>query len=380
MIDVFWHDAVLDHDTGSGHFELLDAAGLLDAPELHPENAERVRNMRSLLARGPIADRVRWRDGRLATEAELTAVHTPEHVRRMRELCEAGGGRLYGSTVATAESWEPMLASAGTAIAAADAVLSGDAQVAYALVRPPGHHAQPDRPDGYCFFNNAALAAQRARDTGVERVAIVDWDVHHGNGTQECFYDRGDVLTISLHMRTGLWGAMHPQTGSPHEVGLGDGQGTNVNVELPAGSGDRAYVSAMREIVLPILRQFRPGLLIGACGQDASAFDPNGRQNVSMDGFRGIGAVMRQAARELCDDRLVLVQEGGYGRTYSAYCLHATLEGVLELEEPLLAETLAYMPDDFARARESVEAVQSALARYWRFDGGASERPSLGIR
>jgi acetoin utilization deacetylase AcuC-like enzyme len=116
-----------------------------------------------------------------------------------------------------------------------------------------------------------------------------------------------------------------------------------------------------------VLRQFRPGLIVGSCGQDASAFDPNGRQNVSMRGFRDIGRVVGDAARELCDGRLVLVQEGGYARTYAAYCLHATLEGVLGEPEPLLEETLAYMPDDFTRARESVEAVQSALTRYWSF-------------
>jgi acetoin utilization deacetylase AcuC-like enzyme len=365
VIDVFWHDAALGHDTGAGHFE-LPMTEQLEVPELHPENAERVRNMRAMLRHGPIADQVRWRDGRLATEEELETVHTAEHVARMRRLVEEGGTRLDHSTVVTPESWEPMLAAAGTSIAAADAVLAGETDVSLALVRPPGHHAQPDRPDGYCFFNNAALAAERARRGGVERVAIVDWDVHHGNGNQACFYSRGDVLTISLHMRTGLWGERHPQSGSPEEVGLGDGQGCNVNVELPAGSGDRAYGLAMRDIVLPILRQYRPGLIVGSCGQDASAFDPNGRQNVSMTGFREIGTVVGEAARELCDGRLVLVQEGGYARTYAAYCLHATLEGILGTGE-LLGETLAYMPDDFTRARESVEFVQSALTRYWRF-------------
>jgi acetoin utilization deacetylase AcuC-like enzyme len=365
LIDVFWHDAALGHDTGAGHFE-LPMTPLLEVPELHPENAERVRNMRAMLRNGPLASQVRWREGRLATEEELTTVHTAEHVARMRALVAEGGGRIDGSTVATGESWEPMLAAAGTSIAAADAVLAGESEVALALVRPPGHHAQPDRPDGYCFFNNAALAAEHARRAGVERVAIVDWDVHHGNGNQACFYTRGDVLTISLHMRTGLWGERHPQTGSPEEVGLGAGQGFNVNVELPAGSGDRAYALAMRLVVAPVLRQFAPGLIVGCCGQDASAFDPNGRQNVSMDGFRDIGAAVGEAARELCDGRLVLVQEGGYARTYAAYCLHATLEGVLG-SEPLLEETLAYMPDDFTRARESVEEVQGALARYWRF-------------
>jgi acetoin utilization deacetylase AcuC-like enzyme len=366
MIDVFWHDAFLDHDTGSGHFE-QPASDLLAVQELHPENAERVRNMRALLQRGPIAEHVRWRDGRLATEDELATVHDREHIERMRRFVADGGGRIDASTIVSPRSWEPMLAAAGTSLAATDAVLAGETALALALVRPPGHHAQPSRPDGYCFFNNAALAAERARRSGLERVAIVDWDVHHGNGNQACFYDRADVLTVSLHMRTGLWGPSHPQTGSPHEVGNADGQGYNVNVELPAGSGDRAYEAAMRQIVVPVLRQYGPELIVGCCGQDASAFDPNGRQNVSMDGFRALGRVLGDAARELCDGRVVLVQEGGYARTYAAFCLHATLEGVLGLPEPLLAETLAYMFDDFGRARESVEAVQSALSRYWSF-------------
>ncbi|HEU4976501.1 MAG TPA: histone deacetylase [Baekduia sp.] len=364
MIDVFWHDAALEHDTGSGHFE-LDPSDLLDVQELHPENAERIRNMRSVLQRGPIADRLRWHDGRLATEDELRTVHDDEHIARVRAFATGAGGRLDANTVLHA--WEPVLAAAGTTLAATDAVLAGDSQTAYALVRPPGHHAQPHQPDGYCLFNNAALAAERARRAGRRRVAIVDWDVHHGNGNQACFYERGDVLTISLHMRTGLWGPSHPQTGSPEELGVGDGQGRNVNVELPLGSGDRAYAAAMTEIVQPILRQFEPSLIIGSCGQDASAFDPNGRQNVSMDGFRAIGRAIGDSARELCEGQLVLVQEGGYARTYAAFCLHATLEGVLGVDEPLLQETLAYIPDDFGRARDAIESVQSALSRHWRF-------------
>lgn len=166
-------------------------------------------------------------------------------------------------------------------------------------------------------------------------------------------------------MRTGLWGTSHPQTGSPAEVGFGDGQGYNINVELPPGSGDQTYELAMEEIVAPILRQFQPELIIGSCGQDASTFDANGRQNVSMDGFRRIGAVVGDLARELCGGELVLIQEGGYARTYAAFCLHATLEGVLALPEPLIEEQLAYIHDDYARARESSDAIRSALSRYW---------------
>ena len=364
MIDVFWDERVLAHDTGAGLFE-AGPSPLLDIPELHPENAERVRNMRSLLERGPIAPHLRWRSGRLAEISELETVHDPAYVRSIREACEAGGGTLTGTTVLGPASWEPVLAAAGTCLAAADAVLDRETSVAYALVRPPGHHAQPAQADGYCFFSHAALVAERARGRRIQRVAVVDWDVHHGNGTQECFYDRADVLTVSLHMRHGSWGPSHPQTGSAAELGLGAGAGYNVNLELGLGAGDGVYATALEEVVVPILRQFRPGLIVGACGQDASTFDPNGRQNVSMAGFRRIGTILAAAAAELTGGRLVLVQEGGYARTYAALCLHATLEGVAALAEPLLADPLAYLPDDPSRGREGIEAAKSSLSRCW---------------
>jgi acetoin utilization deacetylase AcuC-like enzyme len=362
-IDVFWHPAVLGHDTGTGVFEAPDS-GLLAVAELHPENAERVRNMHSVLTRGPLAPALRWHDGHEAAEHELGAVHDPVYVASVRDACTAGGGRFGATTLVSAGSWQPLVAAAGTCLDAARAVLDGEATVAYALVRPPGHHASPRSADGYCFFNHAALAAELARSHGLDRVAVVDWDVHHGNGTQACFYERADVLTISLHMRHGAWGPAHPQTGSPAEIGVGDGNGFNVNVELRPGSGDHAYRQAFQRVVLPILRQHRPGLLIGACGQDASTFDPNGRQNVSMDGFRAIGAAVGRAADELCDGRLVLVQEGGYARTYAAYCLHATLEGVLGTG-PLLADPVAYLPDDPGHASDDLDAVCAHLARHW---------------
>lgn len=361
-IDVFWHPAVLEHDTGVGLFE-GGPSTLLDVPEPHPENGERIANMRSVLERGPIAGSLRWHDGRLATVEELDAVHPPGYVEEIRTACERGR-RFTTTTVVSDRSWEPILASAGTAIAAGDAVLSGAAEISYALVRPPGHHAAPAQADGYCFFNQCALVAERARALGLARIAIVDWDVHHGNGTQACFFDRDDVLTISVHMRHGSWGPTHPETGSADEIGLGAGAGFNVNVELGLGAGDHAHRASFEEIVLPILRRFAPELIVGACGQDASAFDPNGRQNVTMAGFHAIGRCMGDAAAELCDGRLVLVQEGGYARTYAAYCLHATLEGVLGIP-PTLVDPIAYLPDDGERWRPDLDAVRSALGRYW---------------
>jgi acetoin utilization deacetylase AcuC-like enzyme len=359
---VFWHDAVLEHDTGSGVWE-APASELLAVQELHPENAVRVENMRSVLAKGPIGEHLEWRDGRLAGPAELEAVHPPDYVESIRAACEAGGRRFGSTTVLSAESWRPALAAAGTAIAAADTVIAGDADVAYALVRPPGHHAAPARVDGYCFFNNTALAAERFRAAGAERVAIVDWDVHHGNGTQACFYERDDVLTISLHMRHGSWGPSHPETGSPAERGLGRGDGFNVNVELRLGSGDGAYAEAFRRVVEPVLERYRPDAVVGASGQDASTFDGNGRMSLTMDGFHAIGSRLRDSA-ERAGARLLLVQEGGYARTYAAYCLHATLEGVLGLER-LLPDPLAYLPDDPAHASADVDAVCTYHGGRW---------------
>ena len=362
-IDVFWDARVLDHDTGFGFWEAA-ASELLDEDERHPENAVRIRNMKSVLERGPVAGRVRWRAGRPATEEELTRVHDPAYVHAIRELCASGGGRLTSTTLVSGGSWEPLLAAAGTCLAAADAVLDGAATTAYALVRPPGHHAQPAQADGYCAFSHAALAAQRARDRGVERVAVVDWDVHHGNGTQECFYGRADVLTCSIHMAHGAWGPSHPQTGAPDELGAGPGLGHNVNVELPVGAGDRAYADALEKVIAPVLRAYRPGMIIAASGQDAATFDPNGRHNVTMAGFHRVGTLLGALARELTDGRLILTQEGGYARSYAAYCLHATVEGLLGLPASL-PDPIAYVPDDLTRGDAAIAAVRAALAPHW---------------
>jgi acetoin utilization deacetylase AcuC-like enzyme len=195
-------------------------------------------------------------------------------------------------------------------------------------------------------------------------VAVIDWDVHHGNGTQEAFYSRDDVLTVSMHMRHGAWGPSHPQTGAPVELGRGAGEGFNVNVELPLGTGDAGYVAAFDEIVEPVVDAYVPGLILVGCGQDANQFDPNGRQCVTMAGFHRLGQAARRLADRWCGGRLVLVQEGGYARSYSAFCLHATLEGVLGLE-PALEDPCAWMPDDPEPARSAIERVRATLAPYW---------------
>jgi acetoin utilization deacetylase AcuC-like enzyme len=236
-----------------------------------------------------------------------------------------------------------------------------------ALVRPPGHHAAPAMCDGYCFFNNVGVAAQAARAAGIERVAIIDWDVHHGNGTQAGFYADPSVLTVSLHMDHGAWGPSHPQTGAVDERGEGDGQGTNLNIPLPMGSGDLTYALAFERFVEPAVRAFAPQLLIIANGLDASQFDPNGRQLLTMNGFNHLAQSARTLADELCAGKLLIVQEGGYNPAYSAFCLHATVEGFIGRPSSV-ADPLAYMPDFGVRSHADIDALAVNLEDAgWRF-------------
>jgi acetoin utilization deacetylase AcuC-like enzyme len=365
-LSIFWDERVLDHDTGFGFWE-AEISSLVDEVELHPENALRIQNMRSVLQRGPISGDLDWRSGRLATRDELLAVHDADYVDFIKQSSDGGGARLTSTTVLAPGSWIPLLAAAGTVLEAADAVIKGSSERAFALVRPPGHHAQPGTADGYCFFSHAALVAQRARDAGFERVAIVDWDVHHGNGSQECFYDRCDVLTSSIHMDHGSWGPTHPQTGRTDELGSGIGRGFSINIPLPFGAGDQSYETALRTVIAPVLRQFKPTFLVASIGQDASTFDANGRHNVTMQGFNALGRALREVADELTDGRMVMVQEGGYARSYSAFCLHATLEGILGRPSQL-PDPLAYLPDDTGRLAQRMSDIQQQLSPYWKFD------------
>jgi acetoin utilization deacetylase AcuC-like enzyme len=358
-VEIFWHDACLEHDAGSGLWELPGDWAWLDVPEEHPENAARLRTFRYALQHGPVAPLLTWQEGRFATDAELALAHAPSYLESLRAAC-AGPARvpLEVNTVVGPGSWDAIRAAAGTSLAAFEAVRSGRTSIAYALVRPPGHHAQPSLADGYCMVNNAALVASAARQAGL-RVAVLDWDVHHGNGTQAVFFDQPDVLTVSVHMRHGPWGVNHSQTGAPDELGV---SGRNINIELSLGAGDTAYLRALDEIAFPALREFEADLVVCPSGFDASAFDPNGRHNVTAAGYREIGR--RVASLGL---PLVLTQEGGYLRGYAALCLHALVEGLLRLPEPLLDDPLAYVPDDSQCTTADLDLVRAALAPHWRF-------------
>jgi acetoin utilization deacetylase AcuC-like enzyme len=354
---VYYSPLALAHDTGVGVFD-TEPSPLMAFQETNAENAHRIENMHSVLERGPHSKRIDWHEAPVASLEQLKRFHEPDYLEELRSIPANESRRFENTTVFGPGTWQAILAAAGQAIAAVDHVWSGRGDLAYALVRPPGHHAQPAMADGYCFVNNIGVAIEEARTKGLRRVAVIDWDVHHGNGTQEGFYADPDVLTVSIHMDHGAWGPTHSQTGAPEEAGRGDGVGANWNVALPFGSGDALHHAAFDRIAAPAIEAFGPELIVVACGQDANQFDPNGRQCVSMAGFHGLGARARELAGRCCDGRLALVQEGGYSISYSALCLNATLDGVLG-EDLSLPDPIAFLPDSTA----GIDATLSDLER-----------------
>lgn len=289
-------------------------------PPGHPERPERAEVFAAVAA---AAERrgVAIRDPRPATREELARIHTARHL----DAIDATAGRavmLDADTFTSPETRDVAYLAAGAAIDAAGAAqATGRASVA--LVRPPGHHAEPDRAMGFCLLNNVAVAAAAWRASGAGRVAIVDIDVHHGNGTQAAFYDDPRVLYVSTHQFP-----YYPGTGAARETGIGPGEGYTVNVPLAAGAGDAEYLAAFQERVLPALARFRPDGLLVSAGFDAHVRDPLGAMRVTTPGYRAILDLLADAGARLCGGRTVWVTEGGYDLVALRDCLEALIDVV----------------------------------------------------
>ena len=323
-VEVLYDEACLDHEQPDGAYDL--PLRETEVAEPHPDRPERLSSVERMLRRH-LGEHARWPAVEPASRARLERVHDPDYLDDVWELAASGGGRIEATTGVSEATPEAVRYAAGAAVQAAERTVESDADtVPYALIRPSGHHAQPAQADGYCLVNNVAVAAERALETGAaDRVAVVDWDVHPGNGTQECFYDRDDVLLVSLHNDFGSWGPAHPQTSRLDERGEGEGEGYTVNVPLPPGTGDGGYSRAFERVVEPTVGAFDPDLLLVSAGQDGSQMDPNGSNVLTMDGFREMG----RRVRDLADGNLALVQEGGYNVSHLAYCTLGAVEGAI---------------------------------------------------
>jgi acetoin utilization deacetylase AcuC-like enzyme len=290
---------------------------------------------------------------RRADDAELLRVHAPEHLRLLRAAEGRAPLQLDADTYLGPRSVEVAELAAGGLVDLAGAVVRGDADCALAAVRPPGHHAEAGRAMGFCLYNNVAVAARALQaEHGVGRVLILDWDVHHGNGTQHSFEDDPSVLYFSTHQFP-----YYPGTGDFGEAGVGRGLGTTVNVPLPAGCGDAEYVGAIQRLFAPVARWFRPDVVLVSCGFDAHREDPLAAMDVSAEGFLAMAALVRAEAEALCGGRAVLALEGGYAIRGLAEGTRAVLDAALRAEAPRVAPVEMPPGSLLRRVVDSVVAV-----------------------
>ncbi len=298
-----YHPDYLKHDTGE-----------------HPERPERLAAIVAAVERAAYPG-VSFVAPAPASVEQASRVHSARHLARLRQIAAAGGGYADLDTVLAPDSYDVALLAAGGAIRAVVAVLTGEARAAFAAVRPPGHHAGPDSIAGFCLLNNVAIAAREAQVTfGLKHVLVVDFDAHHGNGTQAVFEADPSVLYFSIHQYP-----FYPGTGSSHEIGRGPGAGYTVNAPVPAGTGDSGFERIFDEVLAPIARRFRPELVLVSAGYDAHWLDPLTLLDVSVAGFARLVERLKGWAGELCGGRLALVLEGGYNREALGASVAATL-------------------------------------------------------
>lgn len=353
MATGFFHDERTLWHFGAIHTGNLPAGGWVQPSNggFMAEAPDPKRRIISLLEVSGVAAGLDRQSATPATDEALRRVHPRDYLEHFAFLSANGGGAVGLDASFGPGGYDIARLSAGLAVAAVDAVLSGALDNAYALTRPPGHHCLPGEGLGFCLLANGAVAVEEAiARHGLSRVAILDWDVHHGNGTQAIFRDRPDVLTISIHQDN-----CYPiNSGAASEQGEGRGEGYNLNVPLLPGGGDQAYADALDLVVLPALRRYRPELIVIASGLDANALDPLARMLAHSETFRTMMAKVKALADEICGGRIVAIHEGGYSEVYVPFCAQALIEALSgqssAVEDPIL---------DFVRAQQPNEAMRA---------------------
>lgn len=365
-----FEDRYLWHDTGVGFRFGDNVAHPFPEPIAHVSSPQLVGRAKLLVDLLEISDRLVRIPAYLAEDEALLAFHTAEYLARITTLDATGGETGEGAPMGAGGERIARL-SAGGVMAAVDAVMTGTVKHVHALVRPPGHHAMPGYGMGFCLFNNVVVAARHAqRRFGVRKILILDWDVHHGNGTQHGFYDDPDVLFVSIHQDD-----LYPATlGKVDQTGEGAGKGFTVNIPLPAGTGMAGYRRAFTEIIVPIALQFGPELIFVSAGQDASIFDPLGRMSLTTGDYREMTLAMMAVAEKVCQGRLVVAQEGGYAAEYAPYCTAAIIEALTDgggtpskVPEPygIRATNLPAITTIGLDAGNAIDAALAVQRQYW---------------
>ena len=350
----FWDERCFWH--GGGNYAFMLPVGGLVQPMASglPENPETKRRLKNLIEVTGLADDLAMRQAPAASSEDLLRVHPATYLDAFKALSDKQGGEIGPRAPFGPGGFEIAALSAGLVTTALSAVLSGDLTNTYALARPPGHHCLPDFPNGFCLMANIAIAIKAAQVAGqCARVAVLDWDVHHGNGTEAISYDDGQVLTISIHQAHN-----YPlETGDANDTGTGPGLGANMNIPLPPGCGHATYIEVMQRLIAPALKRFKPDVIVVACGYDAAALDPLGRMLATADTFARMTQMTMALADELCDGRLVLAHEGGYLEVYVPFCGHAVLQS--------LSNSDIHAPDPFA----DIFAKRQPDAGFQRYQG-----------
>ncbi len=342
----YYDERCMWHSTGL-HALVVPVGGWVQPPAAagHAESPESKRRIKSLMDVSGLSARIDVCSAAPVSEDDLRRVHPDSYLKKFKQVSDAGGGDLGKLAPFGRGSYEIAKLSTGLVIGAVDSVFAGKHRNAYAMSRPPGHHCLPDLPMGFCVLANVAIAAEVARARhGLERIAVVDWDVHHGNGTQAIFHDRPDVLTISLHQDR----CFPPGYSGADDRGAGRGTGYNCNIPLQPGGGDDSYRYAFERIVMPALDRFRPQLILVASGLDANAVDPLARMLLHSETFRWMTRMLMQVAATHCSGRLVLAHEGGYAEAAVPFCGHAIVEELagesMGVEDPFLELFQAQQP------------------------------------
>ena len=303
-----YDEVFLEHDTGYGH----------------PENAKRIEGTVRHLKRGNLWEQLKIEKPRPASLEEIARVHPPAYINMIKQYADGGGGWLDSDTAVSTASYAAAIHAAGSPLTAIDVIMKGDVKNAFCLVRPPGHHATPGRGMGFCLFNNVAIAAKYLQvQYQLKKVLIIDWDVHHGNGTQDTFYQDPTVLYFSVHRYP-----FYPGTGRKEEVGQDKGKGFNINVPLPADTLPGKYLEQFRYVIDHAVKQFSPEFIMISAGFDAYRNDPIGGLNLEIEDFRTLTEIVTASAENHCNGRIVSCLEGGYHLSHLPLCIEAHLKAL----------------------------------------------------